>query len=184
MMRRLCTAWSSEGINDMGHATIDSGVYRVDPFIRSYAAQVHEHGEDPPLARHEPQEFAFDSTFKIVRDTVSPMKKGIAGFATSVLISGGLGLSGLGLGVAQADPLYLPEGGLSGCVDVEGTGCAAVPAPPPPPGAVPPPPPPAAPAAVAPPPPPPPGPRPFCSPRGVLVPIGPFCDEIGVPDRP
>jgi len=39
------------------------------------------------------------------------MKRGIVGFATTVLVSGGLGLAGLGLaaGAAQADP-YQPGG--------------------------------------------------------------------------
>jgi hypothetical protein len=38
----------------MGHATIDSGVYQGEPSVRSYAAQVHEHGEDPPYIVVEP----------------------------------------------------------------------------------------------------------------------------------
>ena len=40
------------------------------------------------------------------------------------------------------------------------------------------------PPVVAPPPPPPPAPHPFCSPRGVLFPIPPICDEIGIDDPP
>ena len=79
--------------------------------------------------------------------TSRTMRRGIVGFAAGLLISGGLGLAGLAAGVAHAELSPLPLGGPPGCVDPDGTGCAAASAPAPQ-GAVPAPPPAAAPAAV------------------------------------